>query len=117
MRVLVVDDDCDSVDAIAMLLALEGHSVRIAHDGIDAISEAVNYHPDVVVLDVLLPSLNGYGVARELRRLFDGRLRIVGLTGWGRSSDVAEARESGFDEVLVKPSTSRQILDAISGVP
>ena len=104
LRVLVVDDWPDTAESMAVLLRLWGHDVRIAHDGPTALAVAALYRPDVVLLDVGLPCMDGYQVARRLRN--DLRLRdafVVSLTGYGQDSDLWRSREAGCDRHLLKP--------------
>nr|MBA2320845.1 response regulator [Deltaproteobacteria bacterium] len=104
LRVLVVDDNVDAAEAIALMLGLEGHAVRVAHDGRSALALAAEEAPDVVLLDIGMPGMNGYEVARELRdRAARPRPFLVALTGWGADSDRSRSRDAGFDEHLVKP--------------
>lgn len=110
-RVLIVDDNVDSVQLLGSILREKGYSVQSAHTGLDGLRIAREWRPDVVLLDIGLPGLNGYQVARQLRMMpldkadcgeaFGGR--IIALTGYGRPSDVARAREAGFDAHLAKP--------------
>ena len=114
-RILVVDDQPDSTDSLALLLRLRGHDVRIAHDGLGAIEEAVRYRPDVILLDLGLPGMSGYDVARRLRMMPDlGVMRLVALTGYGTESDRQNTRDAGFDVHLTKP-VDPQALDAVLG--
>jgi PAS domain S-box-containing protein len=102
-RVLVVDDNVDSVTSLMLLLQTMGHEVDSAYDGIEALEVAQRFEPDTVVLDIGLPRLNGYEVARRLREHSDRRYRLIALTGWGQDEDRERAREAGFDHHLVKP--------------
>jgi signal transduction histidine kinase/CheY-like chemotaxis protein len=112
-RVLVVDDNRDAVESLAMLLEMMGHEVRTASDGVEALEVATEFVPDVVLLDLGLPRLSGYEVAQRLR-LLDGcaRTRLVALTGWGQEEDRRRSREAGFDHHLVKP-VDPDALDAL----
>ncbi len=103
-RVLVVDDNVDSAEILARLLRKSGHDVRTAYTGPTALEVAVAHSPDVALLDIGLPGLNGYEVARRLRQYpqLDG-VRLVAMTGYGQESDLRLAMEAGFDEHLVKP--------------
>ncbi len=111
MRVLVVDDNVDSVMMLASALREKGYAVQSACNGPDGLKVAEQWRPDVVLLDIGLPGLSGYEVARRLRTMplgeADGgkkfRGRIIAVTGYGRDSDIARAREAGFDAHLVKP--------------
>jgi CheY-like chemotaxis protein len=103
-RFLVVDDNPDSAASLAMLLGITGHQTRTVHDGLAAVSEAGLFRPDVVLLDIGLPKLNGYDLARSLRaRSGTAGSILVAVTGWGQPSDRQLAKEAGFDDYLVKP--------------
>ncbi|WP_119156677.1 hybrid sensor histidine kinase/response regulator [Caldimonas tepidiphila] len=113
-RVLVVDDNTDAAEAIGLLLRLHDHEVRVCGDGAEALAAAPVFAPDVVLLDVGLPGMNGYEVARALRRTPQGRGAIlVALTGYGSESDRVQAQEAGFDHHLVKPADVEQLLAII----
>jgi PAS domain S-box-containing protein len=104
LRVLVVDDNEDVARSIEMLLQILGHDVEVAHDGVAALALARKSHPDVVLLDLGLPLMNGYDVARALRGdARFGTTLLVACTGYGREQDRDRVREAGFDEHLVKP--------------
>ncbi|HEV7800292.1 MAG TPA: PAS domain-containing protein [Burkholderiales bacterium] len=104
-RVLVVDDNLDSAASLAMLLEFAGHETRTAHDGEDAIAVAAQYRPDVILLDIGLPKMNGYDACRVIRAQPGGKdTLIVALTGWGQDDDRRRSREAGFDAHLVKPA-------------
>ncbi|MCI0458232.1 MAG: ATP-binding protein [Gemmataceae bacterium] len=104
-RVLVVDDNLDAAESLALLVRLWGHEVRVAHDGQGALSEATAFRPEVVLLDIGLPGLSGYEVAARLRALPDARATLlVAMTGWGQPQDRQRAREAGFDVHLTKPA-------------
>jgi PAS domain S-box-containing protein len=103
-RVLVVDDNQDSADSLAMLLRLMGHEVRTAHDGLEAVAAAAAFQPNVAILDIGLPKLNGYEVAKRVRALPRGRdVVLVALTGWGQDEHRRQSQEAGFDHHLTKP--------------
>jgi len=102
--VLVVDDNLDAAEGLAMLLSLRGHQVATAHDGHQAIEAAREQRPDVVLLDIGLPRLDGFEVARRLRQEHTARpMLLVALTGYGQERDRVRAREAGFDHHLLKP--------------
>jgi len=112
-RVLVVDDNHDAAEALAWILE-PLHEVQIAHDGRAAVERAQNFHPDVVLLDIGLPVLNGYQVAEELRKSADtSNCVIIAITGYGQASDRERALQSGFDFHLVKPAEPTQVLRMI----
>lgn len=101
-RVLVVDDHADAADALAEVLRHRGHEVRVAGDGPEAVRMADTFQPDAVLVDIGLPGMDGYAVARELRR--NGRdCLLIAVTGYGRAEDRRRAHEAGFDHFLTKP--------------
>jgi CheY-like chemotaxis protein len=103
-RILVVDDNRDSATSLAMLLKLTGHQTHTAYDGLEAVEAAATYRPDVVLLDIGLPKLNGYEAARRIRELLGGdNTMLVALTGWGQDEDRQRSNEAGFNAHLVKP--------------
>ena len=103
-RILVVDDNRDSAESLAMLLELAGNETHIVHDGIAAVEAATTFQPDVVMLDIGLPKLNGYQVARKIREQPCGKgMVLVALTGWGQDEDQEKSRKAGFNAHLVKP--------------
>jgi signal transduction histidine kinase len=103
-RILVVDDNVDAADTLVTMLRLEGHEVEAVYRGRDALERTGTFRPQVVLLDIGLPELNGYEVARQLRKLPGAaELRLIALTGYGQAEDRARAFEAGFDDHLVKP--------------
>ena len=103
-RILVVDDNADSASSLAALLELSGNDVRMAYDGLEAVRQAEEFAPDVVLLDIGLPGIDGYEAARRIRSLPRGRgMLLVAVTGWGQSEDRRRSREAGFDHHMVKP--------------
>jgi CheY-like chemotaxis protein/anti-sigma regulatory factor (Ser/Thr protein kinase) len=103
-RVLVVDDNRDLAESLGMVLRLWGHDVKVVYDGPEALAAARDHRPDVVFLDIGLPGLDGYEVARRLRgRLGFRDTRVVAITGYSREEDRRKAREAGFDMHLTKP--------------
>jgi signal transduction histidine kinase/ActR/RegA family two-component response regulator len=104
-RVLVVDDNTDAAETLAAFLEIGGHSTRVASDGPHALDAAASFQPEVVFLDIGMPGMNGYEVARALRLLPGLRHAvIVALTGWGTEADRSRSREAGFDLHLTKPA-------------
>ncbi len=103
-RVLVVDDNADLVATMSALLRLAGHDVCSCHDGPSAIDVAVEYQPDVILIDIGLPGMNGYEVAMRLRQMppFE-HTALIAITGYGQADDRRRAREAGFDHHLTKP--------------
>jgi CheY-like chemotaxis protein len=112
-RVLVVDDNRDAAEALAWILEPQ-YQVAIAYDGRSAVETALSFLPDVVLLDIGLPVLNGYQVAEELRKSpVTANAVIIAITGYGKSSDRERALQSGFDFHLVKPAEPTQVLRMI----
>lgn len=104
-RVLVVDDNEDAAQSLAMLLRILGQDVRTARDGRQALREAREFRPQVAFLDIGLPEMTGYDLARRLRGEAGGeRMLLVALTGWGQEEDRCRSREAGFDEHITKPA-------------
>ncbi len=104
-RILVVDDNRDAADSLGMILRFIGADVRIAHDGPGALEIFPEYNPAVVFLDIGMPGMDGYEVARSLRTRYPDRsTAIVALTGWGQADDRRRAQDAGFDHLLVKPT-------------
>ncbi len=105
LRILVADDNTDSTELLAMLFGSLGCEVAVAHDGEEAAEKARTFRPDVAVLDIGMPRLDGYEAARRIRAELAGRrLKLVAMTGWGQEEDRWRAREAGFDEHLLKPA-------------
>ena len=117
-RVLVVDDNRDSADSLAMLLELAGHDVRTAHDGLEAVDAAVAFQPNVILLDIGMPRLNGYAAARRIREQQRERpVFLVALTGLGQEADRQRSQEAGFDAHLVKPADSDTLANLMRELP
>jgi PAS domain S-box-containing protein len=117
LRMLVVDDNRDSVDSLSTLLRLMGNDVHIAYDGMEAVHSARTFLPDVVLLDVGLPLRNGYEAAKMIRSEPWGRhMVLIALTGWGQEQDRRQSREAGFDHHLVKPVDPKVLMKLVSDV-
>jgi signal transduction histidine kinase/DNA-binding response OmpR family regulator len=115
-RVLVVDDNIDAAESIAVFLRLEGHEVRTVSDGPQAIAIAQVFAPQVAVVDIGLPGMNGYEVARRLRQKgSEGPALLIALTGYGQKEDRLRSNEAGFHHHFVKPADPRSIQAAIAG--
>ena len=106
LRILVVDDNVDAADSLAILLQAQGHDTSVAYDGIEALELAEAYRPDVVFLDIGMPRMNGHEVAAALRKMpgFE-RTMLIALTGWGSPEDRARSQDAGFDHHLTKPAS------------
>lgn len=103
-RILVVDDNHDSALSLAMMLSIMGHETRTAHDGESAVATAESFLPDVVLLDIGLPKLNGYEVAQRIRESAWGEsMFLIAVTGWGQEEDRQRSSEVGLNVHMVKP--------------
>jgi DNA-binding response OmpR family regulator len=112
-RVLVVDDNEDAADSLATLLGVMGYSVRTAYDGPEGIEAADEFQPAVALLDIGLPKLSGYDIARHVRERRGEDVLLVAITGWGQDEDRRRAREAGFDHHFTKPADFAQLLELI----
>ena len=111
LRVLVADDERDSVSMLAFILTDEGHEVREVYRGSEVLRLAREFDPDVVLLDIGMPGMSGYDVARELRQEYgEKKPLLIAVTGWKQSSDRILARLAGFDHHLAKPFESGELL-------
>jgi CheY-like chemotaxis protein len=103
-RILVVDDNHDSALSLAMMLSIMGHDTRTAHDGESAVETAESFLPEVVLLDIGLPKLNGYEVAQRIRAKAWGKsMFLIAVTGWGQEEDRQRSSEVGLNVHMVKP--------------
>ena len=103
-RVLVVDDNVDGAESIGMLLKVHGHHVHLAHNGPEALRAAERFQPQVIILDIGLPGMNGYEVAKRLRQQPEFKsAMLVAVTGYGQEEDRRRSREAGFNFHLTKP--------------
>ena len=117
-RVLVVDDNVDAAQCLALLLQLAGHTVRTAHSGPEALTTAAAFRPELIFLDLGLPGMSGYDVTRQLRASPElAGLVIVALTSWGRASDRQRTKEVGFDHHLTKPMEWAEVETLIASLP
>jgi CheY-like chemotaxis protein len=115
LRVLVVDDNVDAAHTLAMLVQLAGHDVRIAYDGPPALTMAQAFQPQVVLLDLNLPAMDGYEVARKLRERPETHEAVLAaVSGWGQPEDKRRSRDAGFDRHFVKPVDPKIITKLLS---
>ena len=115
LRVVVVDDNADAADSLAMVLELEGHEVRTAGDGVAGLELIGNFAPQAVILDIGLPLLNGYEVARRIRRDYpDAGMLLIAVTGWGQQQDKQTAVGAGFDHHFTKPVDPQELQRVLS---
>ena len=104
-RILVVDDNADAAESLAALLSISGHETRMAHDGPEALQQAERFHPDIVFLDIGMPTLDGHETAKLIRKQPWGKdMVLVALTGWGQHEDRRRSKDAGFNHHLVKPA-------------
>jgi CheY-like chemotaxis protein/nitrogen-specific signal transduction histidine kinase len=109
-RVLIVDDNVDAADSIAMILRLSGHDVQVAYSGQSALETAAQYQPNIIFLDIGLPEIDGYEIARRLRQRPPSKdVWLIAMTGYGQDSDRQQSQEAGFDYHLVKPVNTQEL--------
>ena len=114
LRVLIADDERDQVATLAAILQDEGHEVRECYRGAEVMRMVRDFDPDVALIDIGMPGMTGYDVARELRQAYgNARPLLVAVTGWKQSSDKILARLAGFDHHLAKPFETKTLLDMI----
>lgn len=110
-----MDDNVDSADSLAQLLELLGNEVRTAHDGLAGIAAAGTFRPDVVLMDIGMPKMNGYEACRHIRRQAWGReMVLVALTGWGQDDDRRKTSDAGFDHHFVKPVETATLMKLLA---
>ena len=102
-RILIVEDDSDNRELMRLLLETYGHEVHDAADGVSGVALAVRCQPDIVLIDIGLPGMDGYEVARQIRSTLRDRARLIALSGYGQQEDRQRAFDAGFDEHLLKP--------------
>ena len=111
---MIVDDNEDGAEMLAVFLDLSGHVTRVAHNGTEALALADEFQPNVIFLDIGLPDISGYDVARALRsRSVASQLTLVAVTGWGAEEDRRRAQQAGFDEHLVKPVDTKKVTELL----
>jgi PAS domain S-box-containing protein len=115
-RILLIEDNADSADMLRLLLESEGHSVRVARDGLCGMTIAMENDPEVAIIDIGLPGMTGYEVARRMRaNPLLRAMRLIALTGYGQDEDIRKAREAGFDEHVTKPADLQALCRAVYG--
>ena len=112
---VIVEDDADTRDVLQVFLGLEGHHVETAADGAEGVALAQRTSPDVVLVDIGLPGLDGYAVGRQIREALGSAVVLVALTGWGREEDRRRTAAAGFDVHLVKPVDIESVARLLDG--
>jgi len=102
-KVLIVDDNVDAADSLALMLRAMGHEVEVAHDGRAGVEMSRRTRPDIVLLDIAMPGMSGYEAAKEIRQFLGAGVRIIAVTGYGRHEGRRQPLEPGFDQHIVKP--------------
>jgi CheY-like chemotaxis protein len=116
-RILIADDNRDAAESLSLLLQIEGHEVQVVHDGLKAVVALADFRPEVALLDIGMPGLNGYEVARVARQNSLGRgPTLVALTGWGQDRDKAQALAAGFDHHFTKPVEINRINEILQSL-
>jgi CheY-like chemotaxis protein len=115
-RILVAEDSRDAADMLRMMLEYTGHEVRVAFDGVDAVAQAAVFRPQIALLDIGMPRMDGYEAARRIRAALGASVVLVALTGWGQDDDKARARAAGFDHHLTKPADPDKLQQLVSHV-
>ena len=117
LRILVVDDNRDAADSLAMLLRTSGNDIRTAYDGAEAVQVANDFEPEVVLLDIGLPNMDGHEVAQRIRQEpWARRTCLIAVTGWSDEADRARSRAAGFDHHLVKPLDTSHLAQLLGSV-
>jgi DNA-binding response OmpR family regulator len=118
LRVVIADDDRDAVLALATVLAHEGHEVREVYRGSEVLRTVREFDPDVALIDISMPGMTGYDVAREIRHVFGKeRPKLIAVTGWKKTSDRILAQIAGFDHHLAKPFETEALLALLAEPP
>ena len=116
-RVLIADDNRDVTEVFEVMLTLMGHTVESAHDGMEAVEKAASFHPDVIMLDIGMPNLNGYDAARRIRETDTGKKAVlIAITGWGDAKDKRQSEEAGFNHHLVKPVDPLALVELLNSL-
>ena len=117
-RILVADDNVEAATSLAMLLQLMGHEVQAVHSGPDAVSAGAEHRPQIVILDIGMPGMNGYDACREMRQQpWAAEAVFIALSGWGQDEHVERARAAGFHHHLVKPVEFEVLRDLVGAAP
>jgi CheY-like chemotaxis protein len=113
LPIVIVDDNRDAAESLAMVVDAFGYAAHVAFDGPEGLALLQDIKPRVAILDIGLPSLSGYELARECRRLFGKRIRLIAVTGWGLPKDVDAAMAAGFDNHFTKPANAADLVSLV----
>jgi DNA-binding response OmpR family regulator len=117
-RILIADDNQDAAETLSMLLQMDGHDVQVVHDGRAAVSAFAAFKPEIALVDIGMPELNGYEVARLVREDAHGQaVTLIAVTGWGQERDKQRALEAGFDHHFTKPVEPHRIDKILRSLP
>lgn len=116
LRILVAEDCPDIADCLAFVLTEQGHFVHVARDGIEAVSRAESLRPDVILLDIGMPKLDGYAAAARIRELLGNDVFLIALTAWAREDDKQRAKLAGFDRHIAKPPDINALVELVAAV-
>lgn len=116
LDIVVTDDNQENADSLAQMLRLAGHQVRITYDGESCLEAVAERMPDLVLLDLGMPGLDGFSTCRRIREAHGRGLRILAVTGWGQARDVADAAKAGFDGHIVKPVDPAKLAEGMAGL-
>ena len=114
LRILVADDNRDAADTLRLALEINDYSVAVAYDGAEALRTAERFEPQVALLDIGMPGMNGFDLASALRQRFGRQILLVAVTGWSQANDIARGVEAGFDRHFAKPVDLRSILQVVA---
>ena len=116
-RLLLVDDNADALQAMAELLRMHGYDCALAGDGAQGLTAAKDHVPEIAIIDVGLPGLDGFGLAAELRRLYGPRVTLIAMSGYSATDTQLRAEQAGFDNFLVKPIDMPVLLQLLQRLP
>ncbi|MAS97237.1 MAG: hypothetical protein CMO55_28940 [Verrucomicrobiales bacterium] len=117
-KILIADDNETATFAMQMIFEMEGYEVEVASDGVEAVEAAHNFHPNIVLMDIGMPNMDGHEAARRIRAMEGGdEIHLVAISGWGRESDMQKSDEAGFDRHLVKPVNPDQLRELLHSLP
>ena len=116
LDIIVTDDNRENADSLAQMLRMAGHRVRVAYSGEACLALMDEERPDLVLLDLAMPGLDGFETCRSIRERHGGELRVLAVTGFGQARDVAESAKAGFDGHIVKPVDPAKLAEGMAGV-